>query len=727
MKMHDGFLLREWLVILCLVTAAPSHAQTFNALTLISPNPDNNGDFSFAISGADDINGDGFADVVVGALGEDTAANEDAGRAYIFNGQDGSLLFALTSPNEQALGYFGWSVSGTGDVNGDEVADVIVGAMFEDSDAGLIDVGRAYIFSGQNGSLLFELISPNEEADAGFGNSVSGAGDVNDDGFADVIVGSAYEDPGTSPLDAGRAYIFSGEDGSLLFELISPNEETSGLFGWSVSSIDDVNVDGFADVIVGAMEDPGNSPLDAGRVYIFSGQDGSLLFELMSSHEESGGLFGYSVSSAGDVNDDGFADVIVGAQHEDRSGSQDAGRAYVFSGQDGSLIFEPKSPNKEYLGSFGVSVSGAGDVDRDGFADVIVGANNEDPGNSPSGAGRAYIFSGQNHSLLFELMSPNEESGGFFGNAVSDIGDANGDGFADVIVGAYLEDGSAINNAGRAYIFVSSSAQPQTFRINSGGPNYTDASGNLFVADQAYTPGSFGYVGGTTSSFPNPIGNTDDDPLYQDLRRAGTNFEYRFDVSSAGNYDITLHLMAPAMGSGSFKMDVYAEGILVFNDLSVNDEAGGTFKALIKTFTTTVNDGTLNLKFVKVNKAAIVSGIAVVQQTGAAPLSKAAGVSEELVADLPQEFRLFQNYPNPFNPEAEICFQLPEASHVHLSVFNTRGQEIRALADGQYQAGEHRVRWDGKDYSGNFVSSGIYFYCLRSGAFSRAKKMSLLR
>lgn len=158
-------------------------------------------------------------------------------------------------------------------------------------------------------------------------------------------------------------------------------------------------------------------------------------------------------------------------------------------------------------------------------------------------------------------------------------------------------------------------------RINAGGPNFTDGGGNLYVADQTYNPPgtTFGFVGGLTSSFTNPIGGTTDDALYQTLRRSGggsSSFSYRFNVPSSGSYTVTLHLMAPAQGSGSFIMDVLAEGSLVFNDLDVNAEAGGTFQALIKTFNTPVTDGTLDLDFVSVNKQAVVSGIAVVQQTG---------------------------------------------------------------------------------------------------------------
>jgi flagellar hook assembly protein FlgD len=86
-----------------------------------------------------------------------------------------------------------------------------------------------------------------------------------------------------------------------------------------------------------------------------------------------------------------------------------------------------------------------------------------------------------------------------------------------------------------------------------------------------------------------------------------------------------------------------------------------------------------------------------------------------------------QNHPNPFNPETEISFRLPEAGHVVVKIFNTLGEEIRTFADAQFEAGDHSLRWDGKDNQGNSVSSGIYFYQLRAGEFKQTKRMNLLR
>ena len=104
-------------------------------------------------------------------------------------------------------------------------------------------------------------------------------------------------------------------------------------------------------------------------------------------------------------------------------------------------------------------------------------------------------------------------------------------------------------------------------------------------------------------------------------------------------------------------------------------------------------------------------------------LNKSAAEAETV----PDSYALLQNHPNPFNPETQVRFQLPEASHVTVRIFNTLGQEIRTLTNKQYEAGSHSVRWDSKDNQGNAVSSGIYLYKVQAGTFTQVKKMTLLK
>jgi len=212
-----------------------------------------------------------------------------------------------------------------------------------------------------------------DQTDEDFGESVAGAGDVNGDGFCDVLVGAPRYD-GTH-ADEGRALLYMGRHSGLERQ---PNWETRGgessaNWGRSVAGAGDVNADGYSDVIVGA---PGGGS-NLGKVCVYHGArrgpgDSAdwFIFSVQSAS-----AFGYSVDSAGDVNNDGYADIIVGAPFYD-NGQADEGRAYVYygssSGVRGSGYWSKESDNAGSL--FGFSVSGAGDVDSDGCADVIVGS-----------------------------------------------------------------------------------------------------------------------------------------------------------------------------------------------------------------------------------------------------------------------------------------------------------------------------------------------------------------
>ncbi|MEM8601759.1 MAG: T9SS type A sorting domain-containing protein [Bacteroidota bacterium] len=510
-------------LLVLLASSGLLQAQTLPAaLELTSPNAERFGFFGWSVSDAGDVNADGFTDVIVGSRNESPGNGPfAAGRAYVYSGADGALLYTLVSPNEEENGIFGEAVSGAGDVDRDGFDDVIVGAPGEDPGVSPEGAGRAYIFSGFDGSLLYTLASPNEEEFTLFGRAVSDVGDVNFDGRADVLVGAPGDDPGVSPNDAGRAYVFSGLDGSLLYTLASPNEQDGGQFGFSASGAGDVNNDDINDVVVGAFfEDPGASPTEAGRAYVFNGTDGSLLYTLVSPNEEFSGDFGYAVSGAGDVNNDTFDDVIVGAREEDPDTSPgDAGRAYIFSGADGTVLYTLASPNEEVVGNFGGSVSDAGDVNNDGVPDVIVGAPGEDPGTSPDRAGRAYVFSGADGTVLNALASPNEEEFGSFGWTVSGLPDLNNDALDEVIVGAYAES-PVSDSEGRAYVFTpptpvtlggpegwTTVAPPgnSTFRSDffepiwtqgSSGADASDGDPNVFVYDETAAAGdrNAGYV-----------------------------------------------------------------------------------------------------------------------------------------------------------------------------------------------------------------------------------------
>ncbi len=194
------------------------------------------------------------------------------------------------------------------------------------------------------------------------GFSVSGAGDVDKDGVPDLIVGTPKDS--TNGAGAGKAAVFSGKDGTLLHTFIG--DDLGDQFGESVSQAGDVNQDGFADLIVGAIQWTGTGK---GYARVFSGKDGAVIYTFTGATQ--GSLFGRSVDTAGDVDNDGYNDVIVGAPRDGTNGNL-TGLVRVFSGKNGAVIHTLLG--SEDLGRFGRSVSETGDVNGDGYADFLVGA-----------------------------------------------------------------------------------------------------------------------------------------------------------------------------------------------------------------------------------------------------------------------------------------------------------------------------------------------------------------
>ena len=335
---------------------------------------------------------------------------------------------------------FGSSVSSAGDVDGDGFDDLLIGAQFADP-AFLTDSGAAIVLSGATGAVFFQFNGL--RLGDKLGSSVSGAGDTNGDGVPDFILGAPVADP-NGVLAAGSAFVHSGADGSLLWRF--DGTEIGQVHGRAVSGAGDVNADGFDDVIVGAQASSPGGKLFAGSAFVYSGLDGSTLWRVDGSAAND--LLGNSVSDAGDVNADGFADFIAGAPNADPLGKSSAGSAYVVSGADGSLLhqFDGEAADDQ----LGYDVAGAGDVNADGFDDVIVGAYFADPGGR-SEAGSAYVFSGADGSLLWRFEG--SVAGDELGISVSGAGDANADGFADLLVGAATTAPGGRIDAGSAYVF----------------------------------------------------------------------------------------------------------------------------------------------------------------------------------------------------------------------------------------------------------------------------------
>jgi hypothetical protein len=399
--------------------------------------------FGCSVASAGDVNGDTYADVIVGAYQSGTAVNP-SGRAYIyFGGPHADDRPDVTLSGEAAGDAFGVSVASAGDVNRDGFADVIVGAY--ENDAKGANAGRAYVyFGGPTMDDKPDLVLTGEAAGDAFGYAVAGAGDVNHDGFADVVVG-AYENSARG-AGAGRAYVYyGGARPDALPDAILNGEAAGDRFGISVAGAGDVNGDGFADIIVGAYQNDAGG-VDAGRACVYFGGPRPMeRANVVLTGAAPGDAFGFAVSGAGDVNKDGFDDMIVGAYHNG-AGGKDAGRAYVYSGGKSieptpSAVFTGEAPGD----AFGYAVASAGDANGDGYADIVVGAYGNDAGGSA--AGRAYVFlGGATPDPVADWLLTGDQTLDNLGLAVSGAGDVDGDGFADVVIGAPYSD------AGRTYV-----------------------------------------------------------------------------------------------------------------------------------------------------------------------------------------------------------------------------------------------------------------------------------
>ena len=340
--------------------------------------------FGNAVDAVGDLDLDGRADFVVGTYQEDSGG-VDAGRVQVYSGQTATLLFETLGL--ELFDNLGYDVAGGGDINNDGTPDVVVGVPGQG--ASLNNAGRTLVLSGAGGAPLYTF--PGENGLDGHGWSVDGAGDWNNDGFADVIVGAIGAidpDPTFPALDFnhGRAYIYSGADGSLL-ETFDGEASTENL-GWSVAGLGDTNGDGVADVAVGSPFHQGPG-FDRGRVQVFSGPSGIRLLELVG--DEDGEWCGFAVGTAGDLNDDGKNDLLVGSPFGTGQLAT-AGSALGVNVDGGFILFELQGETA--LGEFGIALDGAGDINGDGIVDVVVGADFEENDNNQQPGG-ARVFSSQ--------------------------------------------------------------------------------------------------------------------------------------------------------------------------------------------------------------------------------------------------------------------------------------------------------------------------------------------
>jgi hypothetical protein len=499
--------------------------------------------------------------------------------------------------------------------------------------------------------------------------------------------------------------------------------------GCSVSTAGDLNDDGYDDIIVGASGYSGY----VGRAHIyFGGPSMDNTADVILSGKSEHDYFGCSVSSAGDFNKDGFNDVIVGSNGCYRS----TGRADLYFGSSSMDNLEDVSfLGEQPLSDFGRSVSNAGDLNHDGYDDVIVGAvwyNNY--------IGRIYIYYGGSPvDNTVDIVITGEQEHDCYGSVVSDAGDVNGDGIKEWIVGA-PEAGSNCN--GKVYLYTL--ATHWVYQFPEKG---------LYMISLPAIP-SDSSVG---NLFPDALDHAayEWDPAieaYKTVEKMEPKKGYWLAIPGAASYTLC------GISLDSYSIHFPVQGWYMIGVVSggtefsrPNDHPDGrilspVFGWNVETMTYLT---TTDLEETRGYWAAVFGECRLDMHTaGATPPKPGEGADKAefleqyekeppgppvidwaagKLAPIPKRYGMAQNYPNPFNPETRIAYQIPNAEFVEIDIFDILGRRVARLVKGYQEAGFYEAVWDGRDSNGLSLDSGTYLVRMKAGEFSCIKKMVLMR
>lgn len=391
---------------LCASSTAQTVLYTLSSPAVVPGGNHDNERLGQWVQSAGDVNLDGKPDIIVGAPENGNIfSGFGEGFACVYSGATGTSLFLI---NGAAVGdAFGSAVCGAGDVNHDLRPDIVVGAPL--AGTGGSQIGKVYVYSGTGSTTPLWTFSGTTGNDQ-LGSAVAGAGDVNNDTYADIIAGAPLANTAM-----GLARVYSGKTGVVLWTVTGT--VANGHLGQSVDGVGDINGDGYGDFIVGSI-------LAGAKIY--SGQNGSPIagysYSAVADHR-----LGTSVAGVGLVDGDSVPDFMIGATQTGPPLSPGNGYAKVYSGATGALIW---TFNGDAIGDrFGVSVAHCRDLNGDGRSELIVGADQK----GSSGNGYLRVFDGASGAIIHSLAGTNSTDG--FGTCVDGLGDVNADGKADFIAG----------------------------------------------------------------------------------------------------------------------------------------------------------------------------------------------------------------------------------------------------------------------------------------------------
>jgi hypothetical protein len=675
--------------VLLTATAAPADVGDLQTLAVLDGEAAGD-QFGAWISTSGDFNGDGYQDVVV-AASLNTAAGSYAGRAYLYLGGPGfdatpDLVLTGSGPGAR-LGV----AAAVGDVNNDGFEDFVVGAPGNSGQIpGPYTPGNAYLhFGGAVLDAVPDLIFTGENPGDVYGSNLAGLGDINADGHDDFVIAAPWWPNKTY---RGKAYIYFGGPGldnvaDLTFSI------PEGELGVGVCPGGDFTGDGHNDLLIGAYKRD-MPAFDSGAAWLYMGGPGlDAVADFTFGGENHIDWFGSSLAWVGDLNNDGFNDLAMGASRYPSLG--DWGRAYIFFGGPALDTTPDLVMTGEASGDYFRTVAGVGDVDYDGFADFLVGAfGNDDAGTD---AGKAYLFLGGPGLDTFpDFAITGGTAGERFGVTAMGLGDVNGDSRPDFAVGAYHHD----NQTGRVYVY-------------SFAP--------VVVLD--IKPGSC----------PNPLNLK---PFQKEQKRFGKGSKHG-DLAQGG--------VVPAAIVGTTSLDVtdvdpstlLLEGVAPlrhdYEDVTAPPTADGECPC-----TREGADGHMDmtLKFQKASIAEVLDShvdgdVVTLTLTGqlydGTPIEATDCVvirshRSEMPPMPTPDFVLGPAVPNPFNPSTRITYILPRDAVVTLTVYDVAGRAVERLFTGAQTAGEHVVEWDATGHP-----SGVYFYRIEVGDFTETRRMILLK